>query len=124
MMGTRRRSREEQTRACESGAPQPGIARKIIFAGSLLLLLATPVLLLTTAVSNGSAVRDALTRLSVFWFPAWAVFAVWVTLEAAAFYGFIGPRPDPLGPTALRLSALGFVNIAAMFLYLILTRGK
>jgi len=52
------------------------------------------------------------------------VFTVWVTLDASALFGFVGPRPDPLGPKSLGLSALGVANIAAMFLFLILTRGK
>jgi hypothetical protein len=106
------------------GPPQAGILRKIAFATVLFFLFAMPVLLMMAAVSNGFALRDTLTRLTVFWFPVWAVFAVWVTLDAVALYGFIGPRPDPLGPKALGLSALGFANIVAMFLFVLLTRGK
>jgi len=107
-----------------SGAPRPGIVRKIAFVVALILLFAAPVVLLTTAVSAELALRDSLARLTVFWFPLWALFAVWVTLDAVAFYGFIGPRPDPLGPKALGLSALGVVNLGAMLLFVILTRGR
>jgi hypothetical protein len=107
-----------------NGVPQPGVVRSIAFVAVLLLLLAVPVVLLITAVSGDLALRDSLARFTVFWFPAWGVFAVWVTLDAVALYGFVGPRPDPLGPKALGLSALGLANIGAMLLFLFLTRER
>ena len=108
----------------DPGVPQASIFRRAAFALVLLLLLATPLLLLLAAVSTGSALHDIVDRLTVIWFPIWAMFAVWVALDASALYGFAGPRPDPLGPKALRLSGLAVANIASMFLFLILTKGK
>jgi hypothetical protein len=106
------------------GAPQASIFRRPTFAAMLLLLLATPLPLLLAAGSTGSALHDIVEQLSVIWLPLWAVFAVWVALDASALYGLAGPRPDPLGPKALRLSGLAVANIVSMFLFLILTKGK
>lgn len=108
----------------DPGVPQASIFRRAAFALVLLLLLATPLLLLLATVSTGSALHDIVDRLAVIGFPLWAVFAVWVALDASALYGFAGPRPDPLGPKALSLSGLAVANIASMFLFLILTKGK
>lgn len=110
--------------ALKKRAPQAGVVRKIAFVVVLLFLLAVPVVLLVTALSADLALRASLVQFTVFWFPVWAVFAVWVTLDAVALYGFVGPRPDPLGPKALGLSALGLANIGAMLLFLFLTRGR
>jgi hypothetical protein len=94
----------------DPGVPQASIFRRAAFALVLLLLLATPLLLLLAAVSTGSALHDIVDRLTVIWFPLWAVFAVWVALDATALYGFAGPRPDPLGSKALSLSGLAIVR--------------
>ena len=99
------------------------IVRYAIFAAVLLLLIATPAFLFIAALSNDSRMYSTLRRITVFWFPLWGIFAVWISLNASALYGFVGPRPSPFGPKALRLAALGFANIAAMFLFLILTKG-
>jgi hypothetical protein len=104
--------------------PKTTTRRRTIFAVILVLLIATPAFLFVAAVSNDSTLYGFLGPTTVFWFPLWAIIAVWVTLDASALYGFIGPRPDPFGPKALRLSALGFANVAAMFLFLLLTKGK
>ena len=104
--------------------PKTTTRRRTIFAVVLVLLIATPAFLFVAAVSNDSTLHGFLGQTTVFWFPLWAIIAVWVTLDASALYGLIGPRPDPFGPKALRLSALGFANVAAMFLFLILTKGK
>jgi len=98
--------------------------RRTIFAVILVLLIATPAFLFVAAVSDDSKVYGVLGQTTVFWFPLWAICAVWVTLDASALYGLIGSRPDPFGPKALSLSALGFANVAAMFLFLLLTKGK
>jgi hypothetical protein len=58
--------------------------------------------------------------ITVLWFPLWAIVAVWVMLDPSALYAFIGHRPDPFGAKAVKLAVLGFANIAAMFLFLIL----
>jgi len=108
----------------DPGVPQASIFRRAAFALVLLLLWATPLLLLLAAVSTGSALHDIVDRLTVIGFPLWAVVALWVALDASALYGFAGPRPDPLGPKALSLSGLAVANIASMFLFLILTKGK
>ncbi len=106
------------------GVPQASIIRRAAFALVLLLLLATPLLLLVAAVSTGSALHAVVAQRTAIWFPLWAVFAVWVALDASALYGFAGPRPDPFGPKALGLSGLAVANIVSMFLFLILTKGK
>jgi hypothetical protein len=86
--------------------------------------MATPAFLFMAALSNDSTLYGVLGQVTMFWFPLWAIFAVWVTLDASALYGLVVPRPHPFEPKALRLSALGPTNIAAMFLFLILTKGK
>jgi hypothetical protein len=101
--------------------PLMSIFWRAAFATLLLLLLVTPPLLMA-AVSDGSALHGVLPQLTPFWFPLWAVFAVWVALDASALYGLVGPRPDPLGPRALMLSGLAVANIVSMFLFLILTK--
>lgn len=98
--------------------------RRAAFATVLLFLFATPLLLLMAALSTGSALQGVFAWLTAVWFPVWAVFAVWVALDASALYGFVGPRPDSLGPKALRLSGLAVANIISMFLSLPVTRGK
>jgi hypothetical protein len=105
------------------GLPQASLFRRFALAVILLVLLAVPLLLLTAAVSIGSPIHRILAQHTAFWFPLWAVFAVWVALDASALYGFAGPRPDPLGGKALCLSAVGIANIVSMFLFLILTKG-
>jgi hypothetical protein len=106
------------------GIQRVGIFRGVIFVAVLLSLFAIPLVLMVVAISPDSALHRALVPVTAYWFPLWAVFSVWVTLDASALFGFVGPRPDPLGPQALRLSALGLANIIAMFLFLIVTRGK
>ena len=79
---------------------------------------------MVAAFPTDSALHGGLAHSTMFWFTLWAVFAVWVTLDASALLGLVGPRPDPLGPKALRLSALAVANIVSMFLFLILTKSK
>lgn len=107
-----------------TGVPQASIIRRTAFVAVLCFLIATPLVLLLAAVSTPSGLQPALSRFSVFWFPVGAVFAVWVILDAAALFGFAGPRPDPLGPKALSVSALGVANIASMLLFLILANRR
>ena len=106
------------------GVPRVSTSRRAAFAAVLLLLFATPLLLVMATVSTDSALRGVVERLITLWFPLWAVFAVWVALDASALYGLAGPRPDPLGPKALRLSGLAVANIISMFLFLLVTKGK
>jgi hypothetical protein len=79
------------------GAPQASIFRRPTFAAMLLLLLATPLLLLLVAGSTGSALHDIVEQLSVIWLPLWAVFAVWVALDASAFIRFRWTSPRSVG---------------------------
>jgi hypothetical protein len=44
------------------------------------LLIATPAFLFVAAVSNDSTLYGFLGQITVFWFPLWAIIAVWVTL--------------------------------------------
>jgi hypothetical protein len=118
--------RPQMKRAVGGGlsVPKTTARRRSIFAVIIVLLIATPAFLFVAAVSKESTLYGFLGQTTMFWFPLWAIIAVWVTLDASALYGLIGPRPDPLGPKALKLSALGFANVAAMFLFLLLTNGK
>ena len=100
------------------------IFRRAAFAAVMLFLIGTPSFLLFAAFSGGFALRHIIVQVSAFWFPLWAAFAVWVAFEAPALYGLVGPRPAPLAPKALKLSALAVANVAAMFLFLILSRPK
>src|SRR5215469_1435838 len=75
----------------------------VVFAVVIILLFATPMLLLTAAVSTHSTLHEALVRFAAFWFPMWSLVVVWVTLDAAALLGFVGPRSDPTGPRGLLL---------------------
>jgi hypothetical protein len=87
-------------------------------------MLAVPFTLLIGAVSAGSALQIALAKISPGWFPAWATFTVWVTLDASALYGLAGPRPDPFAPKALSMSALGIANIISMIAFLFLGKTR
>ena len=98
------------------------VLRRTVFRAVILFLVCTPAFLMIAAFSRGSALREVLAQVTVFWFPLWAMFAVWVAFEASVLYGLVGPRPDPLAPRTLKLSALGVANVIAMFLFLILTR--
>jgi hypothetical protein len=104
--------------------PQPSIFRRIVFAAAVCFMLVVPLTLLIAAVSAGSALQAALAKMSPLWFPVWAAFTLWVTLDASALYGFAGPRPDPFGPKALSMSALGIANIVSMTVFLFLVKGR
>ena len=104
--------------------PKVSILRRAIFAGALFCLIALPTFLFMATLSHDLMLRGILAQFTVFGFPVLAVFAVWVTIDAQALYNLVGLRIDPFGPKALTLSALGFANVAAMFLFLILTKGK
>jgi hypothetical protein len=121
-------SNDRLRRSCDEAVglsvSRMSLLQHAVFALVLLCLIAIPTFLFVVVVSHDSKLHEVLDHITVFGFPLWAIFAVWVTLDASALYGLIGPRPDPLGPRALRLSALGLANVAAMFLFLILTKGK
>ena len=97
--------------------------RRVAFAMAMLLLIATPIFISFVALTIGSN-ADRAAEYTPIYFPIWAVFAVWVTLDAPALLGLVGPRPDPFGSKSLQLSALGVANLAAMFFFLILTKAK
>ena len=99
------------------------MVRRIAFAAAILSLIATPIFIFIAALTIGTDVQRA-ERFTPFCFPVWAVFTVWVILDAPALLRLVGPRPDPLGSKSLQLSALGIANLAAMFLFLIVTKGK
>jgi hypothetical protein len=94
---------------------------RVAFAAAMLLLIAAPIFIFITAIGPNA---DRAAEYTPICFPIWAAFAVWVTLDAPALLRLIGPRPDPLGSRSLQVSALGIANLAAMFLFLILTKGK
>jgi len=97
--------------------------RRIAFAAAMLLLIATPIFIFVAALTLGPN-ADRAAEYTPICFPIWASFAVWVTLDAPALLGLVGPRPDPFGSRSLQLSALGIANLAAMFLFLVLTKGR
>ena len=97
--------------------------RRVAFAVAMLLLIATPIFIFFAALTIGSS-ADRAAEYTPIYFPIWGVFAVWVTLDAPALLGLVGPRPDPFGSKSLQLSALGVANLVAMFFFLILTKGK
>src|SRR5579864_6736806 len=78
--------------------PKATIRRRTIFAVILVLLIATPAFLFVAAVSNDSTLYGFLGQTTVFWFPLWAIIAVWVTLDASALYGLIGLGQIHSGP--------------------------
>jgi hypothetical protein len=106
-----------------SRAKVSGLGRAA-FLTVIFLLCVEPFLLLLAAVSTDSFVGRAIHHLPILWLPLWAVFALWVTLDTAGFYGLAGPRPDPLGAKGLKLSALGLTNVATALVFLIATKGK
>lgn len=108
----------------EQFTPRISAFRRAVFGAVLLLLIGTPSFLLIAAFSTISELRSIIAQIAVLWFPFWAVFGVWVAFKAATLYSLVGFRPDPLGPRALKLSALGVANVVAMFLFLILTRPR
>ena len=83
-----------------------------------------PLFLVVAALSGSSTLVNVPAHTAVYWFPLWAPFAVWVTLDAPALYRLVGPQQDPFGAKVISLSALGFANIVAMFLFLVLTNTK
>lgn len=97
--------------------------RRVAFAMAMLLLIATPIFIFFVALTIGSNAHRA-AEYTPICFPIWAIFAVWVTLDAPALLGLVGPRPDPFGSRSLQLSALGVANLAAMFFFLVLTKGN
>jgi hypothetical protein len=101
---------------------QPSLLRRVVLAATIAFLCLVPLTLLIVAVSAGSVLRIAFAKLSLLWFPVWMTFTLWVTLDAAALFGFAGPRPDPLGPKALSMSALGIANILSMIAFLFLVK--
>ena len=94
------------------------------FLAVIFLLCIEPLLLLLAAMSSDSFIGRALHHVPILWLPLWALFALWVTLDTAGFYGLAGPRPDPLGAKGLKLSALGLTNVATALVFLIATKGK
>jgi hypothetical protein len=108
----------------ERVTPRISVFRRAVFGAVLLSLIGTPSFLLIVAFFSISELRGIITQIAVLWFPLWAVFGVWVAFKASTLYGLVGSRPDPLGPEALKLSALGAANIVVMFLFLILTRPR
>jgi hypothetical protein len=118
-----RKGKRQQTEGTrEVRVPQPSIFRRIVFSAAVCVMFAVPLTLLIGAVSAGSALQIALAKISLVGFPVWATFTLWVTLDASALYGFAGPRPDPFGPKALSMSALGIANIVSMIAFLFLVR--
>ena len=97
--------------------------RRVAFAAAMLFLIATPIFIFVAALTTGSN-ADRAAEYTPICFPIWGIFAVWVTLDAPALLGLVGPRPDPFGSKSLQLSALGVANLAAMFFFLILAKGK
>jgi hypothetical protein len=106
----------------KSDIPRVNVFRRAVFGAALSSLIAIPTFLLITAFFGRSALRGVLAPMTTFWFPVWAMFAVWVAFKASTLCRLIGPRPNPLAPRTLKLSVLGVVNVVAMFLFLILTR--
>jgi hypothetical protein len=99
------------------------VIRRTVFAAVLFLLITTPLVVFLAAVTLGSNLHHS-EQFTPLYFPIWAVLAVWVVVDSPALLGLLGPRPDPFGPKALQVSALGIANLAVMFLFLILTKGK
>ena len=75
------------------------VVRRTVFAVVLFLLITTPLVALLAAMTLGSNLHRA-EQFTPFYFPIWAVFAVWVVLDSPAVLGLLGPRPDPFGPKA------------------------
>jgi len=120
-------SNDRLRRSCDEAVglsvSRMSLLRHAVFALVLLCLIAIPAFLFVAVWSNDSKLHEVLAHITVFGFPLWAIFSVWVTIEAPALYGLVGLRPDPFGPKALTLAGLGFANIVLMFLFLILTKA-
>jgi hypothetical protein len=108
-------------RASAPSGPSVPIFRRAAFALVVGLLTFIPPTLSIAALSRRSELHTFGVRLGTYGFPFWAPFCVWATLDAASVFEWIGPRPDPLGPESLKLSALGLLNILSLFLWLALT---
>ena len=104
--------------------PQPSIFRRVVLAAVISILFVVPLTLLTTAVSEGSALQTVFVKTSLLWFPVWSTIMLLVTLDAPALFGFAGPRPDPFGPKALGMSALGIANIISMVIFLFVMKTR
>lgn len=106
----------------DPGVPPVSIFRRATVAAVVFVLCFVPLLL--DIASTDSGLRAWLVSFVIFWFPLWVVFAVWVTLDAAALFSLAGPRPDPLGSKAFTISLLGLVNIVSACLFVGLSGGK
>jgi hypothetical protein len=109
----------------KSDISRVNVFRRAVFVAVLSSLIGTPSFLWMTAFFGDSALRRALATMTTFWFPLWAVFAVWVAFKASTLYGLLGPRPNPLAPRTLKLSALGVAKCrrhVRLPVFLILTR--
>jgi len=115
------RTEKEQggERARDVRVQKPTMFRRMAFCTSICFMIAVPLTLLIGSVSAGSTLQIAVAKIFLIWFPVWAIFTVWVTLDAPSLYGFAGPRPDPFGVKAHSLSALGIANIVSMIAFLL-----
>ena len=107
--------------ASAPSAPNLPIFRRAAFALVVGLLTFIPPILSIAALSHRKELHTLAVRLGIYGFLFWVPFCLWATLDAASLFEWIGPRPDPLEPKSLRLSALGLLNILSVFLWLALT---
>jgi hypothetical protein len=111
----------------DSGAggdvPRPGVCRLVLFGAILLSQAAMPIVLLLNGVSSRWPVNKGVGALWAFWITLWAVFSVWVSLDADSLCRIVEPRSDPLGAKTLGLSLLGIANVVSVLLFLISSRG-
>ena len=118
--GTNRRFHDS---GAGGGVPQPGVCRLVLFGAILLSQAVMPIVLLLNGVPSRWPANKGVGALWAFWITLWAVFSVWVSLDADSLCRLVEPRSDPLGAKALGVSLLGIANVVSVLLFLISSRG-
>ena len=94
--------------------------RFVLFGLIVLSESVMPLVLLLNGVSGHWPTHRGLEAFLAFRITLWAVFSIWVALDAASLCGFVELHSDPLGPKALTLSLLGIANVVSALLFLML----
>ncbi len=101
-------------------APKVPTWRFVLFGAIVLSQFAMPFVLVLIGVSGKWPDHRGLEAFLAFRITLWAVFSIWVALDAASLCSFVELHPDPLGPKALALSLLGIANVVSALLFLML----
>lgn len=103
-----------------SDDPKVSAWRVVLFGLIVLSETVMPLVLLLNGVSGQWPAHRGLEAFLALRITLWAVFNIWVALDAGSICRFVEPYTDPLGSKALGLSFLGVANVVSVLLFLIL----